>query len=89
MLKQPLSVKKGKTATVELADVTSTKNKDEKTLQLVSGSTINIGGDATSGAILNLTAGKLNLDNGVVLTNTSESEPLFKKDAGTLKIGGG
>ena len=86
-VKATLSVKEGKTATVELADVPSTKNKDESKLQLVSGSTINIGGDTTSGAILNLKAGKLILNDGVVVANTSSDNSAANK-AGTLKIGG-
>ena len=86
-VKATLSVKEGKTATVELADVPSTKNKDEETLQLVSGSTINIGGNGTSGAILNLKAGKLILNDGVVVANTSSDSSAATK-AGNLKIGG-
>ena len=86
-VKAKIDVTAEKTGTIALANDPQT-NKDEGKLQLVSGSTINIGGNNTSGAILNLTAGKLNLDNGVVLANTSESETA-KKNAGTLKIGGG
>ena len=85
-VKANIDVTAEKTGTIALANDPQT-NKDEGSIQLVSGSTIKINGGSSSGAILNLQTGNLSLNSGVVLLGTTDESATTK--AGTLKIGGG
>ena len=86
-VKANIDVTAEKTGTIALANDPQT-NKDEGSLQLVSGSTIKINGSSSAtGATLNLQTGNLSLESGVVLLGTTDDSATTK--AGTLKIGGG